>query len=272
MSVGKLAERAARGIAEYVWFYVALLYFAAAGVLYTVVSGILYWLLPRRLGAPLGRHVIGMLFRSFLGLLRITGLVRLDFGALDALRKERGIIIASNHPCMLDAVFVIARIPAVTCIMKAQIWDNPVLGGGARLAGYIRNDAPLDMVRLAARELRTGHPLLVFPEGTRTRRRPVDRFRGGFALMARKAGASIQTVFIETDSPFLSKGWPLLRKPRFPLVYRARLGRRFTVEGNTKTFVQQLEQYYREELAGGQLPCPCDQSQAARAPRPDPVA
>ena len=111
--------------------------------------------------------------------------------------------------------------------MKAKIWDNPVLGGGARLAGYIRNDSPRGMVRQAASELRAGHCLLVFPEGTRTRSRPVNRFKGGFALIAKRAGAPVQTVFIETDSPFLGKGWPAFKRPRFPVVYRVRLGERF---------------------------------------------
>jgi 1-acyl-sn-glycerol-3-phosphate acyltransferase len=100
--------------------------------------------------------------------------------------------------------------------MKAPIWDNPVLGGAARLMGYIRNDAPINMVRQAADDLAAGVPLLVFPEGTRTRRKPVNAFKGGFALIAKRAGAPIQTVFIETDNPFLSKGWPLFKKPTFP--------------------------------------------------------
>jgi len=272
MSLADKAGRLACGAAEYFWFYVAALYFAIGGVLYTVVSAILYVVLPRRVGIPLGRHVIGMLFRSFLGLLRTTGLVRLDLTALEALRHERGLIIAPNHPCLLDAVFVIAYVPSVSCIMKAEIWDNVVLGGGARLAGYIRNDAPLNMVRLAAQELRDGHPLLVFPEGTRTRHRPVNRFKGGFALMAKRAGAPIQTVFIETESAFLGKGWPLLRKPVFPLVYRARLGRRLSVEGNAKAFVHGLEEYYREDLAAQELGQASDRSRGAASPRVDPVA
>jgi 1-acyl-sn-glycerol-3-phosphate acyltransferase len=158
------------------------------------------------------------------------------------------VIIAPNHPCLLDAVFVISRVPNTGCIMKAQIWDNVVLGGGARLAGYIRNDSPRSMVRQAARELRAGHPLLVFPEGTRTRSGPVNEFRGGFALVAKRAGAPVQTVFIETDNPFLSKGWPLFKRPRFPLVYRVRLGERFRVTGDVKSFLRGLEDYYRREL------------------------
>jgi hypothetical protein len=30
----------------------------------------------------------------------------------------------------------------------------------------------------------------------------------------------VQTVFIETDSAYLSKGWPLFRKPSMPITYR----------------------------------------------------
>lgn len=40
----------------------------------------------------------------------------------------------------------------------------------------------------------------------------------------------------------------LLHKPDFPLIYRARLGKCFHVEGNAKTFLSQLETYYRYEL------------------------
>ena len=242
-------KRAGRVAYEYFWHYFGLLYFGTVGTLYGVLAGLLHLVLPARLRAPRGRRLIGFQVRGFLATMRVSGVMKLDLSALDALRGEPGLVIAPNHPCLLDAVFVIAHVPEVSCIMKAQIWDNMVLGGGARLAGYIRNDSVNSMVRSSALELREGWPLLVFPEGTRTRRRPVNDFKGGFALIAKMARAPIQTVFIETDNPFLSKGWPLLKKPRFPLVYRARLGRRFTVEGDLKAFMRELEAYYREELA-----------------------
>jgi len=233
---------------ESCWICLGYAYFGGLGLLVTLVSAVLYPLLPRQVGSRLARSVIGTLFRSFLGLLRAAGILRVDLSALDALRAERGLIIAPNHPCLLDAVFVISRIPEVACIMKAQIWDNAVLGGGARLAGYIRNDSPRRMVRQAASELEAGHSLLVFPEGTRTRRRPVNRFKGGFALIAKRAGAPVQTVFIETDNPFLSKRWPAFKRPRAPLVYRVRLGERFTMTGDVQAFLGTLEDYYRNEL------------------------
>ena len=47
------------------------------------------------------------------------------------------------------------------------------------------------------------------------------------------------------------EGWPLFRKPAFPLAYRARLGERFEVTGDVKAFVADLEDYYRQTLAAG---------------------
>jgi 1-acyl-sn-glycerol-3-phosphate acyltransferase len=133
-------------------------------------------------------------------------------------------------------------------IMKAALWHNLMLGGGARLAGYIRNDSPNGMIRLAIAATRNGSQLLIFPEGTRTRGRPVNEFKPGFGLIAKKADVPIQTVFIETNSPFLGKGWPLFKKPAFPLCYRVRLGQRFEVKGDVKTFIAKLEHYYKQQL------------------------
>ena len=239
---------------EYLVFYGGLLLFGLPAVIWGLAASALNLLLPRRLGAPLGQFAIMAIFRGYLFLLQASGIVRCDLSALDALRDERSLIIAPNHPSLLDVVLVVSRLPHVVCITKAEIWDNLFLGAGARLAAYIRNDSPFGMIRLAAAAVRAGRQLLVFPEGTRTRREPVNRFKGGFALIAKIARVPVQTVFIETNSPFLSKGWPLFKKPAFPLIYRARLGRRFEVEADVKTSVVDMECYYRESLEPGAHP------------------
>ena len=241
--------RSVRLAYEYFVLYFGYLYFGTGCALVSLVSTVLHPLLPGRYGARIGRWMTGVHFRGFLALLRASGLVRIDLAALDQLRAQHSIIIAPNHPSLLDAVFIISRLPQIACIMKAEIWDSLFLGGGARLSGYIRNDAPINLIRLSTQELREGNQLLVFPEGTRTRVAPVNAFKGGFALMAKKSGAAVQTVFIETNSAFLCKGWPLLKKPDFPLFYRARLGMRFTSESDVKAFVLKLKNYYVEELS-----------------------
>jgi 1-acyl-sn-glycerol-3-phosphate acyltransferase len=241
----------ARTAYGYFWLAVGYAYFGALGLLLTLVATVLYPLLPREAGSRLARKAIGAVFRSFLALMQAAEIIRLDLSALDALRDERGLIIAPNHPCLLDAVLVISRVPGVACITKADIWLNPVLGGGARAAGYIRNNSPRGMLRQAAAELRAGHSLLVFPEGTRTRTPPVNPFKGGFAVVARQVGAPVQTVFIETDSPFLRKGWPAFKLPPLPIVYRVRLGDRFNVADDVRGFLCALQEYYRRELERG---------------------
>jgi 1-acyl-sn-glycerol-3-phosphate acyltransferase len=97
--------------------------------------------------------------------------------------------------------------------------------------------------------LRAGRQLLIFPEGTRTGGSCVDSFKSGFALIAKRAGAPVQTVFIDSNSRFLGKGWPLLKKPDFPLRYRIRLGPAVAVDGDVGTFVARLQESYRRELA-----------------------
>jgi 1-acyl-sn-glycerol-3-phosphate acyltransferase len=234
---------------EYAVFYGLLLIFGLSSLICSVLGAALDRVLPRRAGAPVGQFMIMAGFRYFVGLMRLTGIIKCDLTALDALRGRSSVIIAPNHPTLLDAVLVISRLPRVVCTAKAELLENPFLGGSARLAGFLRNDVATRLVREASRQLRAGRQLLIFPEGTRTRGECVDAFKGGFALIAKQAGATVQTVFIESNSHFLGKGWPLLKKPEFPLVYRVRLGSTFAVEGDLHDFVARLHEYYRREIA-----------------------
>jgi len=233
---------------EYPLFYVLLFLFGLMSLAWSLTAALIGPLLPRRIAGPLGRLAIKTGFRLYLGTLRACGVLRTDLSALDSLKGDGGLLICPNHPSILDAVLLISRLPDVVCIAKAPVYDNLLFGGGARMAGYIRNDAPNSLVKMAAQRVRAGHQLLIFPEGTRTERAPVNPLKGGFALIAKTAGAPVQTVFIDANSNFLGKGWPLFRKPEFPLVYTVRLGRRFDPPTDVRGLVQDLERHYRTEL------------------------
>jgi 1-acyl-sn-glycerol-3-phosphate acyltransferase len=238
----------ARRVWEYVLFYTLLFLFAFLCLTWSLPAALLDLVLPRHLGGPLSRFMIKSGFRCYLAIMRACGILKCDLSALDALRGDAGLVICPNHPSLLDAVLVISRLPRVVCIAKAKVYDNLFLGSGARMAGYIRNDAPASLVKAAANEVRAGYQLLIFPEGTRTECPPVNALKGGFALIAKTAGVPVQTVFIESNSRFLGKGWDFFRKPEFPLVYKVRLGRRFEPAADIRGFVRNLESYYRSEL------------------------
>lgn len=236
---------------EYCVLYGGLLLFALSFFMFSLVAMLIYPLLPRAAGTRLGRNAVMLMFRSYLGVLKATGLCRFDLAALDALRDEGALVIAPNHPSLIDAVLIGSRLPRIVCIMKAGLQDNPILGGGARLAAYISDEQRLNMIRSATAALRDGDQLLMFPEGTRTRPYARCHFKGGYALIAKKAAVPVQTVIIETNSRFLGKGWPLFKKPVFPIVFTAKLGRRFDVRGDVKAAVDDMERYHRDALAAG---------------------
>ena len=194
---------------------------------WNLIALLLYPLLPRAVGRPLGRAMIAHGYRAFWFVAGASGMLRLDSQALDALRNESGLVVVANHPSMLDAVMLMARLPRSTCIMKSSLMRNPFLGPGARLARYIRNDSTYGMVRCAVQDLHEGGQLVLFPEGTRSTQSPVNPFHASFALIAKRAQVPVQTVFIDTVSPYLGKGWPLWRLPPLPIHFAVRLGPRF---------------------------------------------
>jgi 1-acyl-sn-glycerol-3-phosphate acyltransferase len=134
--------------------------------------------------------------------------------------------------------------------MKSELMRNVFLGSGSRLARYVRNDSSRQMVKESVAHLREGGTLLLFPEGTRTIREPINPLVGSVGLISKHAGVPIQTVVIETDSPFLSKGWPLFKRPDLPVTYKVRLGKRFDPPSDVAAFTAELEKYFRDELAG----------------------
>ena len=270
-----------RTLYEYVALYFGLTLLGILCLTWTPVAIVLQVVLPRHHAEFAGRWAITIGFRIYVTALSLIRACRFDLSALDALRGETAMIIAPNHPGLIDAVLVISRLP-VTCIMKAELIRNLFLGSGARIAGYIGNDTVHSMINRSIASLRRGNQLLVFPEGTRSSRYPVNPFMGSIGIIARIAKVPVQTVFIDTDSPYLSKGWSLFRRPALPITYRIRLGQRFPPPENTREFVAQLEQYFADEMSAGAMmqtwlpapgaPMPASASPRHAAPQRDAVA
>ena len=247
----RFIKRGVLFVYDYLVLYLGLIWLGVVCLTWTPIALVLNPLLPTRWGKALGRYVIMAGFRLYLASLSLSRRCSFDLSALDALRNEPSLIIAPNHPGMLDAVMVISRLPNVACVLKANLMNNLFLGAGARLARYIRNDPVRRMVQIAAKDVVEGSHLLIFPEGSRTITNPVNALKGSVALIAHHADAPIQTVLIETDSKYLSKGWPLFRKPPMPIHFRVRLGRRFDPPQHTHDFMAELEHYFAHELVQG---------------------
>jgi len=236
----------------WLWMMVLVAWLGLISLGWNAVAFMLQGLpLPPGRRLAIGRGGVTYGYRFYWACARASGLMRLEAEALDALRDAPGgLIIAANHPSLLDAVMLVARLPRSVCVMKGALMRNVFLGAGARLAGYIVNDSPRQMIRAAVDSLQAGGQLIVFPEGTRS---PgpggtLHPLRPGLTLIAQRAGVPVQTVIIETDSPYLGKDWPLWRLPPLPIVFRARLGERFAPEADHEALLARIEDHFRKEL------------------------
>jgi 1-acyl-sn-glycerol-3-phosphate acyltransferase len=233
---------------EYFALYTSLALLGLICLTWSVFAIPLYFILPRRLGTAVGRRGIMSGFRIYAWSLSITRTYRLDLHDVDLLRSGPPLILAPNHPCLIDALLILTRHPNIVCVMKSALMRNVFLGSGSRLARYVPNDSSRQMVKESVAHLREGGVLLLFPEGTRTTRNPINPLVGSVGLIAKHANVPVQTLVIETDSPFLSKGWPLFKRPTLPIVYRVRLGKRFEPPSDVAAFTAELDRYYRQEL------------------------
>jgi 1-acyl-sn-glycerol-3-phosphate acyltransferase len=239
-----------RRLGQLLSFYLLLLWLGAMLLLGNVLSVPLV-LLPARVREPLMQTFISATFRLFLRGCCAFDLMRLDLRALDALNaRQGGLLLVANHPSMIDVFLVLSRVRHALCLMKSDLSSNVFLATGARLAGYISNRRTDRMIRSASQALRSGHRLLVFPEGTRTVQWPLNRLKPGVGLIAKRAQAPLQTILIRTNSPYLCKGWPIWRPPTFPVIYRAWLGACVPASDSVADVVERLQYQFVQELEG----------------------
>ena len=201
----------------------------------------------------LGQRSLSSAFRICIRGLIFLGIIRIEEKGTGKLADVPGpVIIASNHPALWDALLIMRNSDQVSCIMKASLFANPLLRSGSLFAGFLPNAPRLEMIRRATERLKSGGRLLLFPEGTRTREenKPLNSFFPGMALIACKSGAPLLPVFIEANSRYLQKGWPIWKMPDFPISIKIEVGELQQVQEGEKSreFSDRMERLFRKQL------------------------
>lgn len=109
-------------------------------------------------------------------------------------------ILASNHLNLADPPILISIVPRrIIWMAKQELFDYPVLGLLYHSAGFIpvhRGKADLRAFRRSEQALHKGCLLGMFPEGTRSPNRVLQRAEPGTALLALRTGAPVLPVAI----------------------------------------------------------------------------
>lgn len=184
--------------------------FALFGLGGLVLRLLVFPLLMLCVRTPAGRRraaraVVRCSFRAFVEVMRVSGVLRYEVRGLHKLERA-GQLILANHPTLIDTVFLIAFVRNADCIVKGALWNNPVMRGPIRAAGYINNDRGPALIKDCIDSLRAGGNLIVFPEGTRTAPGGAATLKRGAANIAVRGMRAVTPVVITCDPPTLGKG------------------------------------------------------------------
>jgi 1-acyl-sn-glycerol-3-phosphate acyltransferase len=204
-------------------FVVSIVLFGVVGLALNLACAPFLLLPGRARFAPAARRAIRRLFDLWVRWFGLTRGIVIEWCHWPPPESLRGgAVYVANHPSLLDATVLLARLPDAICIFKPALLRNPFVAPAALLAGYCAGDRGLDTVRDAAAAVAAGCSLLIFPEGTRTRPGTVlNPLRPGFALIARRAGVPVRVIAITASPDLFPKGYRWWPPPKIPAQFRA---------------------------------------------------
>lgn len=233
--------------------------FGIGGLLLTTLIFPALRLTPRHLRTQRARWLIHQAFRIFMGMMRVLGVLRIEVIGGKALHKCRNTLVLANHPSLIDVVAIISLMPTANCVVKQALWKNPFIGGVVRAASYISNSDPETLIDACAKDLATGNPLIIFPEGTRTEPGKPLHFLRGASYVALRSETPILPVLIDCTPSTLTKREKWYQIPRRPAHLRIEvldpvpLSRWVSPEETPTVAARKLtaglEAYFTQELA-----------------------
>ena len=120
----------------------------------------------------------------------------------DNVPRNGRMVICANHSGMADPLWVclalrLGHIPRI--MAKKEAMEYPIIGkilNKLGVFGVDRDAADVHAVKIGMRALRNDEQLLIFPEGTRIRKREDSKPKRGAVTLASRTDSSILPVFV----------------------------------------------------------------------------
>ena len=134
---------------------------------------------------------------------RVTGLSNIE--------PDKSYVYMANHQSNFDIPVLLGYLPVqFRWLAKAELFRIPVFGRAMLGAGYVKIDrfnqkSAFESISTAARRLRDGASVMIFPEGTRSRDGSIQKFKKGGFVMAIQSGVPIIPVILRGTWPIMAK-------------------------------------------------------------------
>lgn len=145
-----------------------------------------------------GKLMAWGIIRSLGGRVRVFGRERFP-------EEENRLCIISNHQSYLDIPLLVGYLPIWPgFIAKVEVRKVPVVNMwmSSMKCVYIKRGNPrssIEMILEGAKRIKEGHPLVIFPEGTRSKSRNIMPFKAGSTKLAtRSRGVIIPVTVLNT--------------------------------------------------------------------------
>jgi 1-acyl-sn-glycerol-3-phosphate acyltransferase len=132
--------------------------------------------------------------------------VRVEVKGLENLPKSSNICFVSNHQSLMDIPLITGYIPkTVGFIAKKELARIPIMNIWLRALNCVMIDrsnprASIKTIERSIKHIQKGHAMVIFPEGTRSRKHEMLRFKpGAFRLVE---GADSYAVPLTIDNTF----------------------------------------------------------------------
>lgn len=141
------------------------------------------------------KNVFGPIFK---------GLYKIEFKGLENVPKGKtNYIVAVNHTCMLDPVFVAIPkcVPSLHFMAKVELFQNPIVAWViTHLYGFPvkRGKGDTSAIDYGIKIIEEGHVMAICPEGRRVKDKNgvPQRAKAGVAVIAKATGADVLPVAI----------------------------------------------------------------------------
>ena len=121
-------------------------------------------------------------------------------------------IYMPNHQSNFDIPVLLGHLPVqFRWLAKMELFKIPILGRAMRKAGYISIDrydreSAFKSLDVAAKKIKSGISVLIFPEGTRSRDGKIRPFKKGGFVLAIDSGVPIVPIVIKGTFAIMNKG------------------------------------------------------------------